>query len=123
MDAIRISKQKEEYFKEFSDKELAIIKNPVFSDFEFGEEDSNVVSTIENQLEYFGRRLTTNVEVPGNIHRPKFFKFWKEVLKAPEFVLKTLSEGYSLPFSSIPPPSFERNNKSCLLYTSPSPRD
>ena len=67
---------------------------------------------LTNQLEYFGRRLTTNVEVPGNIHRPKFFKFWKVELQAPEFVLKTLSEGYSLPFTSIPPPSFERNNKS-----------
>ena len=59
-----------------------------------------------------GRRLTTNVDVPGNIHKPHFRDFWPEELKASEFVMKTLEEGYELPFSSNPTPSFKQNNAS-----------
>ena len=101
-----------EYFQEFSERELQLIKNPVFSDLDFHEEDSQLVSLLENQTEYLGRRLSTNTSVPGNIHRPRYREFWEKELEAPQFVLDTLSVGYSLPFSELPPPSFERNNKS-----------
>ena len=100
------------YFQEFSDRELQLIKNPVFSDIDFSEEDSQLVSSLENQTEYLGRKLSTNTSVPGNIHRPRFRKFWEEELEAPQFVLNSLAVGYSLPFAELPPPSFERNNKS-----------
>ena len=52
--------------------------------------------------------------VPANIHRDKFYKFWEEGLEAPQFVLDTLKHGYFLPFSSVPPPSFEKSNASAL---------
>ena len=95
---------KKEYFEEFSEKELQLIKNLVFSDLEFGEEDANLASSLENQLDYVGRRLSTNTSVPGNIHRPRFREFWEKELEAPEFVVETLASGYSLPFTETPPP-------------------
>ena len=39
------------YFQEFSEKELQLIKNPVFSDLDFGEEDANLASSLEKALE------------------------------------------------------------------------
>ena len=63
-----------------------------------------------------------NVDVPGKIHKVKYWKFWKEVLEAPEFVLETLDKRYELPFHTLPPPSMEKNNASaaqertCHLY-------
>ena len=65
---------------------------------EIDEEDAVLAHSLENELEYVGRRLTTNGDVPGNIHKLHFRRLWKEVIKAPEFVLKTLEEGYELPF-------------------------
>ena len=38
-----------EYFQEFSESELQLIKNPVFSDIDFHKEDSQLVSSLENQ--------------------------------------------------------------------------
>ena len=67
------------------------------------------LKTLKNELEYVGRRFTTNVDVPGNIHKPHFRDFWCEDLKASEFFMKTLEEGYELPFSSTPPPSLDQN--------------
>ena len=69
------------------------------------------VPTTPDQLST-GRRLTTNVSVPGNIHRMQYRSFWKDVLKPSKMVMDTIENGYSLPFMSIPPPSFEKNNKS-----------
>ena len=82
-------------------KELA--KLQVSAEMDFSEEDVVLAHSLENELEYVGRRLTPNVDVPGNIHKEQFRKFWKEEIKAPEFVLKTLEEGYELPFAFIPP--------------------
>ena len=60
--------------------------------------------------------LTTNSQVPGNIHNPMYFNFWKDVLGVDENFQKFLKEGYPLPFiNDIPPPSvFSRNNRSFL---------
>ena len=69
--------------------------------------DSRLVSSLENDLEYVGRRVSTNVDVPGNIPKKKYFQFWEE-LKAPDCVLKTLVEGYELFVHTLPPPSFEK---------------
>ena len=85
-------------------------KDSVFSDEELNSEDAHLGFTFVNELEYVGRKLTTNSCVPSNIHRDKFLKFWKEELEAPGFVIDTLVNGYSLPFESEPPPSFEKNN-------------
>ena len=73
-------------------QELA--KLQVSAEIKFSEEDAVLAHSLENELEYVGRRLTTNVDVPGQIHKLHFRRFWKEEIKAPEFVLKTLEEGY-----------------------------
>ena len=76
------------------------------------DDDYTLVQSLTNEADYIGRKLTTNKKVPGNIHKDHYREFWVNVLKPSDLVLKTISEGYSLPFKSFPPPSFERNNKS-----------
>ena len=49
-------------------------------------------------------------------------KFY-ETIGAESYVVNVVKEGYRLLFDQPPPPSYTRNNRSCLLYTSPSPRD
>jgi len=39
-------------------------------------------------------------------------KFWKEVLQVPKPVLEWVPKGYELPLLSLPPPYFQRNQKS-----------
>ena len=96
-----------------SNEELKnLAKLQVSAEVDFGEEDVVLAHSLENELEYVRRRLTTNVDVPGNIHKEQYRQFWREEIEAPEFILKTLEEGYELPFSSIPPPSFKQNNAS-----------
>ena len=50
------------YDKVFSDVELAdLAKNlQVFSEIKFFEEDAKLVGSLDNQLDYVGRRLSTN---------------------------------------------------------------
>jgi len=51
--------------------------------------------------------------VVGRINRPEFFAFWRDVVRAPPFVLDWIRHGYRLDFkNAAPPPSFERNNSS-----------
>ena len=101
-----------DYDRDFSDEELARLR--VLAEEELNIDDLHLGTTLENELEYVGRRLTTNSSVPGSIHRDRYYQFWEKELEAPEFVLDTLKRGYSLPFSSEPPPSFEKNNASAL---------
>ena len=60
---------------------------------------------IVNESEYIGKRLSTDNRVPGSICNPKYYSYWKDVLKAPDFVLETLREGYKFPLKEIPPVS------------------
>ena len=46
-----------------------------------------------------GKQLSTDIRVPGRIGNEAFFPFWRDVLKAPQFVLDTISEGYKFPFN------------------------
>ena len=88
-----------------------------FCEEELHSEDAHLEFTLVNELDYVGRKLTTNSSVPSNIHRDKFLKFWKEELEAPSFVIDTLVNGYSLPFASEPPPSFEKKTTLLLSRT------
>ena len=45
----------------------------------------------------------SKADVPGRIAKPEFYAFWKEVLKAPESILRSLREGYSIPLKAFPP--------------------
>ena len=76
--------------------------------------EESVGDILANESAYVGKKLTTNRRVPGSICKQEFFGYWKEVLKAPEFVLDTLREGYKFPLREIPPSSLEPNNKSAL---------
>ena len=40
------------------------------------------------------------------------YDYWEKTLCAPFFVLSVIKNGYCLPFSSIPPPFFAKNNRS-----------
>ena len=76
-------------------------------------EDTVVVQQIiSNEGDYIGRKLTTNVRVPGNPHKSRFRDFWLSEIKPSDLVLDTIENGYRLPFAQTPPRSFERNNKS-----------
>ena len=76
------------------------------------DDDFGLIQSLENEADYIGRRLTTDRQVPGNIHKLKYRDFWKDVIKPSKLVWDTITEGYKLPFHTIPPPSYEKNNKS-----------
>lgn len=50
---------------------------------------------------------------PGLIHNEKFRAFWKDVLKADEWVMNALEKGYMIPFHSSPT-AYEEPNKYCF---------
>ena len=61
-----------------------------------------------------GKKLSTNKGVPGRLKAdPSYYKFMRDVIKAPESVVAVYREGYRPPWIS-PPPSFQKfkNNKS-----------
>ena len=66
------------------------------ADVEANSEDVDLLRSIEHAGSYLGRRLTTNVSVPGNISNPRYRSFWTETLQCSDFVLQTISEGISL---------------------------
>ena len=100
-----------EYQHALSEQELCELR--VFCDDELNSEDAHLGQTLVNEMDYVGRKLTTNNSVPGNIHREKYLNFWRDELEA-HFVIDQLVNGYSLPFAVDPPPSFEKNNSSAL---------
>ena len=79
--------------------------------FQFEEGEEVLACSLVN---YLGKQLSTNKLVPGRIGDPQFYPFWRDILKAPEFVLSTIRGGYIIPFLSEPPSSFLVNNSSCL---------
>ena len=63
-------------------------------------EDSEIVQEmLVNDGDYFGRKLSTNVSVPGNPHKVQFREFWISEIKPSSFILDTIEYGYKLPFS------------------------
>ena len=43
--------------------------------------------------------------------------YWKNELKATNFVIDTIEHGYKIPFSHVPPQFYARNNKSSLNHS------
>ena len=82
----------------------------LLDDFNFLPEESHLSETLVNEASYVGRRLSTNIHVPANIHKPQYREFWCETLKPSRYVLDIIKFGYKLPFSSavrwIPPARF-----------------
>ena len=82
--------------------------------FMYHPKETHLAKEFKNQSRLLNKPLSTNVNVPGNIHSPKFLPFWKEVLKVSDNFARFLQDGYALPFiDGVPPPAaFSRNNKS-----------
>ena len=83
-------------------------KDPDFRGYTFNLplEEQSLADSLINQAEYVGCKLSTDVRVPGRIGDSKYFLFWKDELKASDFVLDTISSGCKFPFQSLPPSSF-----------------
>ena len=102
-----------QYNRRDSDQELLQLESlECFGEVYCDESDVALVRTLTNDSSYVGRKLTTDTDVPGNIHKPKYREFWRDKLKPSDLVMRTIVEGYELLFESVPPPSFEVNNKS-----------
>lgn len=65
--------------------------------------------TISNDID-----STMTQFVPGTIHAEEVRDFWKTELKASEWVMTVLQEGYVIPFKETPPPYEEANNASAV---------
>ena len=76
--------------------------------------ETHLAKEFKNQSRILDKPLSTNVNVPGNIHSPQFLPFWKEVLKVSDNFARFLTDGYALPFiDGVPPPeAYADNNKS-----------
>ena len=53
---------------------------------------------------------------PGGIHTPEAIEFWRKELKAKDWVLETLENGYIIPFEREPAEYQEENNKSAKTH-------
>ena len=71
---------------------------------------------LTNDSALLSKPLSTNTDVPGNIHKECFFDFWVKVLKVDSSFQTFLKEGYAIPFEGgVPPPrSLRKNNRSFL---------
>jgi hypothetical protein len=47
---------------------------------------------------------------------PRCLPFWRDTLKANQFVLDIIEHGYTIPFMEEPPPAYAANNRSALNY-------
>ncbi len=63
---------------------------------------------VEEQIQ---EEVQINEFQAGSIHEEKFFQFWKDTLKASQWVLDLLQVGYIIPFKTIPGPYMEKNNQ------------
>ena len=62
-------------------------------------------------LEEFKDR-SSNKFVPGSIHTDDKLSYWKDTLRANQWVIDTLKFGYCLPLTSVPSQYEEQNNLS-----------
>ena len=88
-------------------------------DFDFRYADLNIdepelAKTLVNESIYMGKQLSTDTRVPGRLGKEEFFPFWRDILKAPQFILDTISQGYKFPLEKEPPGAYSRNNSSFL---------
>ena len=85
-----------------------------FRHFIFDDLEEDVAKILVNNSSYVGKKLSTDSRVPGRINKPEFYDFWKNDLKANDFILDTIKYGYKIPFKNIPPASFCANNRSMI---------
>ena len=68
-----------------------------------GKDKGGLVESLSNHASYEGRRLRTNVHAPGALRRGEACVFYRGMLRAPEWVTRTVKEGY-IPFDQEAPP-------------------
>ena len=103
-----------ENFHDLNFEEESVDMKRFGNNIKWDSDEKGLANIMSNESSYVGKKLTTDVRVPGNICKPEFYNYWKKTLLAPEFVLETLRDGYKFPLSQTPPPSFEPNNRSAL---------
>ena len=57
-------------------------------------EEQHLIKSLVNEAEYVGRRLSTDVRVPANIHREEYFQFWSKELQPNDYLLDIIKNGY-----------------------------
>ena len=73
----------------------------------FDNEEQEFGKALENESVYMGKKLTTNMVVPGRLCIDRrYVDFYKEVLDAGEKILKIDANGYKVPFDKEPPAVF-----------------
>ena len=78
-----------------------------------GMDEGGLVESLSNHAIYEGRRLSINVHAPGALGRGDAGSFYRDILRAPEWVIRTVEEGYSFPFDQEVPPTVDlKNNRS-----------
>ena len=82
----------------------------------WGETETYLAQELKNDSSLLAKPLSTNVLVPGNIHKPEYFDFWVKVLKVSPNFQKFLQQGYAIQFiNGIPPPSVMAKNNNSFL--------
>ena len=71
----------------------------------------------KNQTEIQEKDVTCDVPkkqvfIPGGIHEPDAIQFWRSVLKANQWVMNVLENGYVIPLVEAPKEYYEDNNMS-----------
>ena len=95
-----------ETFTEFAQDDLTR-----FKDWETGKGEEHLCDFVPGNLEKGGRKLQTDVKVPGRIlGRDEVYSR----VGASQYIVDTVRDGYRLVFDSLPPASFAKNNKSAL---------
>ena len=70
--------------------------------------------SLSNDTVYIGRKLVTDIRVPGRVNKEEFRDFWVNELQPSQLLLDIILNGYKLQFKNgiEPPESYSRNNKS-----------
>ena len=73
--------------------------------------ETYLAKEFKNQSGLLDKPLSTNANVPGNIHLSQFLPFWKNELKVTDNFARFLTDGYALPFiNDVPPPEDGADN-------------
>ena len=99
------------FFKDCPQKKW---ETQTFAGFEY-----EISTTTETKHEQEQSRNRTEF-FPGSIHAEEVRGFWREELKAGEWVMDVLLNGYVIPFAKIPPIYEEQNNASATQDMSSS---
>ena len=61
-----------------------------FRHFIFDDVEEDVAKILVNNSNYVCKKLSTDSRVPGRMNNPEFYDFWKNDLKANDFILDTI---------------------------------